>query len=559
MIRPLTRTGETSSRPGVLESVWHRKLVVLACVLAAAGAALVLSLSEQPRYEATATFVVEPRDGEVSPTEVIQLASADRVAARTADSVGVVDAAFVSDNVSVSQEEGSDVFTVRATATGDAEGPTLAADVATDFTEELVDYTKRIESFDGRAEVVSTAEPPDEPVSPRSVRNTLIGALAGLLIGIVVAFAWERLDHRVRAARELDRILGVALLARIPKSGALELDPRLRELPAADAEHFQMARVSLRYLDLDDELRTVLVTSPDAGDGKTTVSFCLAVVAAISGERVLVIEADMRRPGLAGLAEPSSAGLSGVLEGRASLDDERVSVEVTVGAERETGVVDMLLAGPAPANPTRLLESAAMAELLDEASEAYDLVLIDTPPASFLPDAVPLVGQVDGVVIVSGLGRDNWDQVEELRDHLRDLDAPVIGAIANFARSPDESYFRYILDHEAAVAEAGTVPLRPASAEQTARRARRARRRRRPRQVTTVAVPGAASAQPDGAVDLNTASYDELRALDLTITQAKRVIAYRDRSGGFSSLDQLDDVPGFPDEVRAELKRRVRL
>lgn len=550
--------GTRGARAGLLESVWHRKLVVLACVLAAAGAALVLSLLEQPRYEATASFVVEPGDGEVSPAEVIELASADRVAARTADSVGVVDAAFVSDNVSVSQDEGSDVFTVRATATGDAEGPTLAADVATDFTEEFVDYTKRLDAFDGRAEVVSTAEPPDEPVSPRSVRNTLIGALAGLLIGIVIAFAWERLDHRVRAARELDRILGVPLLARIPKSGALELDPRLRELPAADAEHFQMARVSLRYLDLDRELRTVLVTSPDAGDGKTTVCFCLAAIAAISGERVLVIEADMRRPALAALAEPSPAGLSGVLEDRASADDERISVEVSVGAERESGVVDMLLAGPAPANPTRLLESATMAELLDEASEAYDLVLIDTPPASFLPDAVPLVGHVDGVVIVSGLGRDNWDQVEELRDHLRDLDAPVIGVIANFARSPDESYFRYILEHEAAVAEAGTVPLRPAGAERTARRARRARRRRRPRQVATV-VPRAASAQPDGAVDLNTASYDELRALDLTITQAKRVIAYRDRSGGFSSLDQLDDVPGFPDEVRAELKRRVRL
>jgi capsular exopolysaccharide synthesis family protein len=550
--------GTRGARAGLLESVWHRKPVVLACVLAAAGAALALSLREQPRYEAMASFVVEPGDGEVSSAEVIELASADRVAARTADSVGVVDAAFVSDNVSVSQNEGSDVFTVRATATGDAEGPTLAADVATDFTEEFVDYTKRLDAFEGRAEVVSSAEPPDEPVSPRSVRNTLIGALAGLVIGIVVAFAWERLDHRVRAARELDRILGVPLLARIPKSGALELDPRLRELPAADAEHFQMARVSLRYLDFDRELRTVLVTSPDAEDGKTTVCFCLAAVAAISGERVLVIEADMRRPGLAALAEPSPAGLSGLLEGRASLADERVSVEVSVGAERETGVVDMLLAGPAPANPTRLLESALMVELLDEASEAYDLVLIDTPPASLLPDAIPLVGHVDGVVIVSGLGLDNSDQVEELRDHLRDLDAPVIGAIANFARSPDESYFRYILEHEAAVAEAGTAPLRPAGAERTARRARRARRRRRPRQVTTV-VPRAASAQPDGAVDLNTASYDELRALDLTITQAKRVIAYRDRSGGFSSLDQLDDVPGFPDEVRAELKRRVRL
>ena len=546
--------GAPGSKAGLLQSVWHRGLVVVACVLAVAGAALALSLREQPRYEATASFLVEPRDGEVSAAEVIELARADEVAARTADRVGTVDPAYVSANVSVEQEQGSGVFTVRATATGDAEGPAVAADTATDFTEEFVDYTKRLDdAFEGRVEVVSTAEPPDEPVSPRSIRNTLLGALAGLLLGIVVAFAWERLDHRVRAARELDRILGVPLLARIPKSPALELQPALRGLPAADAEHFQMARVSLRYLDLDRDLRTVLITSPDAGDGKTTVAFCLALVAATSGERVLVIEADMRRPGLAVLAEPSVAGLSGVLEGRAAFDEERVGIEVSAGAEGGTGVVDVLLAGPAPSNPTRLLESAAMAELLDEASEAYDLVIIDTPPAGFLPDAVPLVGHVDGVVIVGGLGRDKWDQVEELRDHLRDLEAPVVGAIANFARTPDESYFRYILEHEAAVAEAGTVPLRPAGAR---RPPRRRRMRRRP---PAVVVPEAGSAAPDGALDLNTASYDELRGLDLTITQAKRVIAYRERSGGFSSLDQLDDVPGFPDEVRAELKRRVRL
>ena len=550
--------GARGAKAGLLSSVWHRKAAAVACVLVAAGAALAVSLSEEPRYEATASFVVEPRDGEVPAAEVIELARADRVAARTAEGAGV-DAAFVSSNVSIAQRRESDVFAVEAAATGDAEGADLAADLATTFTEEFADYTKRLGgAFDGRVEVVSTAEPPDEPVSPRSVRNTLLGALAGLVLGIVVAFGWERLDHRVRAARELDRILGVPLLARIPRSPALELDAGLRELPAADAEHFQMARVSLRYLDLDRELRTVLITSPDAGDGKTTVAFCLALVAAASGERVLVIEADMRRPGLAVVAEPAPAGLSGVLESRASFDDERVAVEVSAGAESGTGIVDLLLAGPAPSNPTRLIESQAMVELLDEVSEAYDLVVIDTPPASFLPDAIPLLGNVDGVVIVGGLGRDRWDQVEELRDHLRDLDAPVVGAIANFARSPDESYFRYILEHEAAVAEAGTVPLRPAGAERLARRAQRARRRRRAPAVRTV-VPAPAAARPDGTVDLNAASYDELRGLDLTITQARRVIAYRERSGGFSSLDQLDDLPGFPDEVRAELKRRLKL
>jgi chromosome partitioning protein len=182
--------------------------------------------------------------------------------------------------------------------------------------------------------------------------------------------------------------------------------------------------------------------------------------------------------------------------------------------------------------------------------EGFGVVVIDTPPATILPDAIPLMSHVDGVVMVIGLDRDTEDELSELRQRLEQVDAPVIGVIANFAQAPDERYYRYLHAHEAAVAEASAVPLQPATQAQT-QPASRQRRRRRPsrrrRREAETAAP----------IDLNRVTYDELRRLDLSTTQAKRVLAYRDRLGGFSSIDEIDEVPGFPDELRNALKQRV--
>src|SRR4029453_16164398 len=213
----------------------------------------------------------------------------------------------------------------------------------------------------------------------------------------------------------------------------------------------------------------VVLTSAEPGDGKTMVAFGLAAVAATSGERVLLIEADMRRAALEAIGPPPPVGLSSVRDGGADLLEAVSAVEVSTGADA-SGAVDVVHAGPASPDPTRLLESERMIELLDRAEREYDLVVVDTPPARMLPDAIPLVGRVDGVVVIVRLGRDRREDLRELHDRLRQLHAPPIGAVANFAAAPDESYFEYIRAHEAAVAEAGAVPLEPA-----ARRARPAR------------------------------------------------------------------------------------
>lgn len=538
-------------RVRVLRAIWRRKEIVALCTLVVPAVVLFFSLREDPVYEATATVFVRPEQGEaVSPDQVIELGDADEVVERTGEELGGADPEFISDRVTVSSADAPNLFRVEAIADqGHPRSPNQAALLATTYAEQLVDYMNGLgDAFAGDAEVVEEADPPDDPTSPTTVRNTLWGALAGFVIGIVAALVRDRLDPRVSSAGELDGLLGAPLLGRVPESGALSRDGGMRELPAAEAETFQMMRVGIRYLDVDREIRTLLVTSPAAGDGKTTFAFGLGAAAATSGDRVLVIEADMRQPSPLAVAGPSRVGLSTVLEGKADLDDAVTAVEVTSGADGVTGTVHLLRAGAAPANPTQLIESQRMTELLYELDREYDLVVIDTPPATVLPDAIPLMGHVDAVVVVAGLGRDTRDALRELRERLEQVDAPLIGAVANFSAAPDESYFEHIRAHEAAVAEAGTVPLRPAGPPPPRRP-----RRERPRPVER---PQAFQV-PNGPVDVNAVTYDELRALDLSSTQAKRLLAYRERAGGFGSLDEIDDVPGFPDAVRESLKQRL--
>jgi succinoglycan biosynthesis transport protein ExoP len=553
--------GARPQRLGVLRSIWRRKEIVAIFTLTVAAGALVVSLLEDPVYEATASVLLSPSDdSQLTASQAIEFADADEIAQRAGDRLGGVDPASILQRTRVEQGDAPDLFTVSA----DAEGPISATELADVYARKFVTYVDDLPDFDGEADVVEKAIQPDTPKSPQTVRNTLLGALVGLLLGIIAVLVWGRLDPRVRAARELDGILGVPLLGRIPKSPALALDPRLRHLPAAEAEDFQMARVSIRYLDVEPEVRSVVLTSAGEGDGKTTVAFGIAVAAATSGDRVMVIEADMRRPGLAAVVEPTPVGLSNLLEGKAELDEALMTVEVAVGPEAVAGLIDVVQAGPTPANPTQLIESQAMVDLLQEAERNYDLVLIDTPPAALLPDAIPLMGHVDGVVVVAGLGRDRRDDLHDLRGRLAHVNAPLIGAIANFAPGRDESYFEDLRAQEAAAVGEGAAPLRAVGGAATpatgAPAARRSRSRREPRQPRATPVePPPSVPLPDGPVDVNQVTYEELRALELSTTQAKRLLAYRERRGGFDSIDEIDDVPGFPDQLREELKRRINV
>jgi capsular exopolysaccharide synthesis family protein len=220
----------------------------------------------------------------------------------------------------------------------------------------------------------------------------------------------------------------------------------------------------------------VLVASAGPGDGKTTIARHLAAAAGM-GSRVLLVEADLRHPTPAAIFSlPSGPGLSDVLIGTLPLSEATLTIELQApsadGAKRRT--LELLAAGAVlPPNPGELIESRAMAALLEHSKLAYDLVVIDTPPLTAVSDAFPLLTKVDGVIVVGRLGRNRRDVAQRLHETLTGAGAPLLGVVANgFKAGRFDSYgygYGYGNSYAPAAPErpdaAGASPNGAASAE----------------------------------------------------------------------------------------------
>jgi succinoglycan biosynthesis transport protein ExoP len=307
----------------------------------------------------------------------------------------------------------------------------------------------------GNVEVAQTATIPTSPSSPKTSRNTLLGAFLGLLLGLGVAFLLERFDQRIREPKDLEELYGLPLLGVVPESSALSRSARRKgssaSLPANEAEAFHLIRAHLRYFNVDRDLRTLLVGSAAPGDGKTTVARHLASAAARMGSRVLLLEGDLRRPTIAQQLDlPSGPGIADVLIGSVALGEaiQSVDLESPSGQSGSARALDVLVAGAAlPPNPGELIESHAMERLLEQAKSTYDLIVIDTPPLTAVSDAFPLLRKVDGVVIVGRVGRNRRDVAERLHETLTGAGAPLLGVVANGFKSGGRGSYGYAYDY----------------------------------------------------------------------------------------------------------------
>jgi polysaccharide biosynthesis transport protein len=291
---------------------------------------------------------------------------------------------------------------------------------------------------------VDPAQPPSAASAPHPLRNTLIGGIIGLAVAIAFAIWLERHDRRVRDPRYVEAVFDKPIIGRIPKSRALaKVAPGIAPLPSSEAEAFRTLRANLQHLMRTEGARSTLVTSAESGDGKTTIAWNIARAGAGSGAKVLLIEADMRHPLLAlSLGANGAAGLSQFLNGNGQLRDliQPISFLDEYGGP-PSGTVDVLFAGKRPPNPAELLASEGMRRALDTVSGDYDLVVVDTP-ASVVSDAMPVLGLVGGVVVVSRLGTSTTDSITELRDQLEKLDAHTVGVVIN-ADAPNRKASKY--------------------------------------------------------------------------------------------------------------------
>jgi capsular exopolysaccharide synthesis family protein len=297
----------------------------------------------------------------------------------------------------------------------------------------------------GGAQIVQAATPPGSPSSPKPVRNTVIGGVVALFLALVSAMLFERLDPRMLSPKEVERTLGRPILGLVRKSRALARAPLGgRPLPA-DVDDFLALRAHLRYLSSERGIRSVLVTSSADGDGKTTIAWNLARVAAGPDSRVLFVEGDLRNPTLAHtLGLDPERNLTRVLDGTAGLSEvtQEVALPSAENGRVPPRIVAVALAGGVPTRSTDTLGWERLGTAVHEAERDFDLIVIDTAPILLVPDAIPLLSQVGGVLVVGRLRRTPRVALARLKEELDTVGAPTLGAVVN-AVGKDATYGGY--------------------------------------------------------------------------------------------------------------------
>jgi polysaccharide biosynthesis transport protein len=297
------------------------------------------------------------------------------------------------------------------------------------------------------------AVPNPVPVEPKPRRNAIFAFVVSLMLAIAGAFGLERLDRRLRRPEDVESLYPVPNLAELPgTSNPAPSEDGAAVLPGAFREPLRMLRTNLDLASLDNSLRTILITSAGPREGKSTVVRNLALAYRESGARVAVIDTDLRRPTLDRLLPVErEPGLINVLTGAETLERALQTAAVHVeGMETliqmysqnggngnghgasDLGRLAVLTAGPTPANPPAVLAAERMRVLLRRIAEHFDVVLVDTPPMLAFSDAVPLVSEADGVLVVARLGTTTSDAAKRLMTRLERIPgANVLGVVAN--------------------------------------------------------------------------------------------------------------------------------
>ncbi|HTX30135.1 MAG TPA: polysaccharide biosynthesis tyrosine autokinase [Solirubrobacteraceae bacterium] len=484
----------------ILAIARRRGWIVLVCAIVGAASAFFVSHGQRKQYSSTSALLFQQSNlsqqlfGYGSPTTIdpttqaatdINLVSQPQVAIATANALHL-NAAHVTGEIGIAAAGASDVVNVTATDPS----PTLAARLANTYATKFIIYRRsaeRAQALEAKAQLqrqiarlrstntgsgqlpnletrlsqlevlaslqtgdVQLAQPalvPSSPSSPHVKRNTLLGLLAGLLVGLLAAVIAERIDQTVREPEDARDLLRLPLLGAVPSSKSLS-DSALDEPFAfsAEAEAFGLLRTQLRYFNVDRAIQSVLVSSAAPGDGKSIVAWNLGRAAATLSvdSSVLLVDADLRRPSVSKLAGVhDSPGLAELLTQDLLLDDVIRIVSVDGSGDTDAGVLHVLTAGAAVPNPAELLESNKLRHLVAELHTRYSFIIFDTPPTSILPDAIPLMTQVSGVLVVVRVRKTRRPAIKRFREQLDDLGAHVLGLVLNDVPSSSSGYRDY--------------------------------------------------------------------------------------------------------------------
>jgi receptor protein-tyrosine kinase len=324
--------------------------------------------------------------------------------------------------------------------------PTVARDIANQLVADFIDAVKQTQVSATQAAnpqaadnlvITSPAVTPDKPVSPNKALNIAIAFAGGLLLALGLAFLLDYLDQSIKGDDDLIERLGLIPIGHIPwvpvgKGKRSELVALDTQSPSSEA--FKALRTGVLFSTIDQQLKAIVVTSAEMGEGKSRTAANLAIVLAQAGHKTLLIDADFRRPSQHRLfGKIRNVGLSNLILQDATESEAITSIDAVPS-------LWLLTSGPTPPNPSELLGSGRMLEVMSNLWQQFSYVIVDTPPVNAVTDATILAASANATLLVVEQGKTTFPALKHAREMLEHVKANTIGVVLNKVRASSGAY-----------------------------------------------------------------------------------------------------------------------
>ncbi|MGN6605823.1 MAG: polysaccharide biosynthesis tyrosine autokinase [Jatrophihabitans sp.] len=450
-----------------LKDYWRifvdRWRVVATFVVLSLGLAVLITALSPKSYQATAqVFVVsnQPQDATGNYTGVASVLAQVPTYAQLIDDPKILravksdlnlpdDLSTIAGKLSASAPNAQAIIDVAATDPSASRAAAIANSAADAFATVIEGYSTPSSTTTPTVKLYTTkpADAPGSPVSPKTTLNIAIGLLLGLLVGLALAVMRELLDNRVKSVDDLSKYAGASPVGLVSEDDDAARHPvaALGREGNVRAENFRQLRANLQFANLDSHPRVIAVTSPMPGEGKTAVAINLAHTLAEAGFTVCLIDADLRRPTVAKLLGlPTPVGLTNVLLHQLDLSEALQSA----GAG-----LQVLSSGPTPPNPSEVLASSYVRELIRSLLTKVDYVVVDTAPLLPVADGAEVAAMADGALLVARYARTTDAQVKQAAAVLGQVDATLLGVVLN--RVPSKKRGGYAYDYASTTGSPG--------------------------------------------------------------------------------------------------------